>query len=185
MKIEVTYESVTLRSIQAEDAVFVTELRNNPKNNIFLSSTKPITVADQVEWINLYDQTSDGVYFIIQDNFTKISTGTISVYNLSSASSAAELGRFICTNPIHAIEAELMVMDFAFKIMRLETLVCKTVSENIKVWKQHYKFGFIDDGYEYMDNQRLKLKRQIITHEMYNRFDFSDLISLIKKFSSR
>ncbi|MCS7210752.1 MAG: GNAT family N-acetyltransferase, partial [Chloroherpetonaceae bacterium] len=91
---------VEVTEMDAED---IARLRSNPEINRFLSSQKPISVEEQVEWIRQNRKRGDNFYFKITDKQGAFK-GTISLYNIKNHE--AEFGRFIATNPINAVEAE-------------------------------------------------------------------------------
>jgi RimJ/RimL family protein N-acetyltransferase len=125
----------------------------------------------------------DGLYLKIIDKKTNDFCGTISVYQINDKNEDAEFGRYICTKTIQAIESELLLIQFAFETMRLKSIYCRTAELNPKVWKQHYEFGFVDNGMELLMNKQLYLKKQILTIEAYKNFNYSKIKELINRFN--
>jgi len=172
-----------LRSVTIDDAKFISELRSKPGVFKYLSSTRPITEKKQKEWLVKKLAKEAGHYFIIENKFTGEKKGTISLYNYDRSEKSAEFGRYICTDSIHALVAELLIIDFSFNVANMETIYCKTVESNFKVWKQHYKFGFTDEGNEYLENKNVKLNVQKLDRGGFKKFDYSKIENLIKRFS--
>lgn len=184
MEINLLGETTILRQVNLEDASFISQLRSDPKVYEFLSSSLPVSIEQQKEWIKKYNDFKDGYYLIIENSFLNKSVGTISVYNLNIVRREVEFGRFICVNSINAIEAEYLLLQFCFNVMYLESVYCRTVDSNIKVWKQHLSFGFKDIGFEKFPEKDLLLRRQSITRSEFLKFDYSKIISLVNRFKN-
>jgi RimJ/RimL family protein N-acetyltransferase len=168
----------SLLPVNVNDAEFVCELRNNPSNNIFLSSSNNVDVKQQINWILENKKTIDD-YFIIKDrNFNSV--GTISIYNKDNIS--AEFGRYICKNPLSALESVYLLLKYSFDFLNLEYIYCKTVIENEKVWKQHLKFGFKFDRIEFNTDINKEMVVQTISKETFKKFDYTWLNNIIDKF---
>jgi RimJ/RimL family protein N-acetyltransferase len=168
-----------LKAIKISDALDICGLRNNEANNIYLSSQLQINVEQQEEWINEYLSRKDGEYFVIHNLDAKI-VGTISLYNASNDS--AEFGRYICNNPINAIESEFLLLKYGFESLNLNRIYCKTVFANTKVWNQHTKFGFINRGEELDMRINQNVVIQEISKAEFNTFDYSWIHKLISRF---
>ena len=135
-----------LKSVQVSDALFISKIRNNPAINSYLSSQKEISLTAQSDWI-IKNLEVNNYYFIISNKKTNEKVGTISIYNIDEIKGKAEFGRYICLNPIMAIEAVLMLIRFGFQELELNEIYCRTDMRNLKVWNQHYNFGFKDAGF--------------------------------------
>lgn len=166
-----------LTSVSLADAEFICLLRNNSNNNRFLSSSEFISVSMQVKW--LQENINNDYYFKISNIINKTDVGTISLYNFNN--NIAEFGRYICSDSICAIESEMLLLEFGFNTLGLNEIYCRTALENQKVWKQHYKFGFIDCGKEYLEKRGLELIKQIITKDIFVNYDYSKIKNIIKK----
>ncbi|MBL7933732.1 MAG: hypothetical protein JNL60_17650, partial [Bacteroidia bacterium] len=95
----------------------------------------------------------------------------------------AEFGRYICQSPAQAIESEFLLLKYAFEVMNLKAVYCRTKRINERVWKQHYNFGFLDVGEELMEDFMLNV--QEITKEQFLNFDYSKILKLITRIASR
>lgn len=184
MEIRLIGEATILRQVNLEDALFISQLRSDSKIYKFLSSSSPISVKQQKQWLKNNVGSNDGYYFIIEDRKLLKSVGTISIYNLDILEGKAELGRYISLNPINAIEAELLILQFCFNVFQLDTVYCRTADKNQKVWKQHLSFGFKDVGFEDFEGKNLLLRRQAITRMQFKDFDYSKITSLINRFKN-
>ena len=114
---------------------------------------------------------------------TNKNTGTVSIYNLDYNYHTAEFGRYMCVDPLNAIEAELLILEFSFNIMLLDSLYCRTAIDNYKVWKQHTIFGFVDLGIEKNIVKNMSLKKQSISREIFQQFDYSSIHNIIERLS--
>jgi RimJ/RimL family protein N-acetyltransferase len=184
MEIRLIGEATILRQVNFDDALFISELRSNPKVYEFLSSSSPVTLEQQQQWLNKYFDSKDGYYFIIENPLLKKNVGTISIYDLNIMKREAEFGRYVSVNSINAIEAEYLLLYFCFNVMLLDSIYCRTANKNIKVWKQHLSFGFKDVGFENFQEKNLLLRHQAITRSEFLEFDYSKIISLISRFKN-
>lgn len=172
-------KNTILRPVRVDDAFSIIEMRNNPTINKFLSSNKTLTIEDQRDWLEANLGASDQYYFLVLNN-SGIVVGTISIYNIKNG--CAEFGRYICTNAVQAVEAELMILEFTFKHLGLSYLYCRTAQSNESVWRQHYRFGFTDCGIDFDPHLNFNLHIQGITREAYQAFDYSKIEQLINRF---
>ena len=171
----ITGSATLLSEVTIEDSPRICELRN--QNNKYLSSTKQITIVEQEQWITNNVKLNDNYYFkVIELNNMKI-VGTISLYDIKDG--AAEFGRYICNRTLQAVESELLILKFAFEIISLDRVYCRTVEENKSVWNQHYKYGFKDLKLEYFEKKDVYLKVQELTKEDYFKFDYSKIRKII------
>jgi RimJ/RimL family protein N-acetyltransferase len=184
MEIRIIGQTSILREVNLEDALFISQLRSCPKVYEFLSSSSPVTLEQQQQWLKKYFNSKDGYYFIIENPLLKKSVGTISIYDLNILKREAEFGRYVSVNSINAIEAEFLLLHFCFNVMHLDSVYCRTADKNIKVWKQHLSFGFKDVGYENFQENNLLLRRQAITRSAFLEFDYSKIIYLINRFKN-
>jgi len=183
MKITIQNINTILEPVAEADAAGICELRNNPSVNKFLSNSNSVSVEEQVRWIKTNEAKKDGFYFKIVDKMAQKFTGTISLYNIDNKKNEAEFGRYICTNSLQAIEAELLIIWFGFEVMRLQKIYCRTANDNKMVWNQHYKFGFADAGFENFESKNLLLRKQELTKEQFDQFNYNSIQKLIERFA--
>lgn len=172
-----------LMEINVDDAEEIVGLRNNPIFNKFLFQS-PISIKQQQNWIESNKLRNDNFNFKIVDTDEKFK-GTISIYEIEEK--RALFGRYICTNPVHAIEAEYLLLNFGFKHLQLDRIACHTNSRNSHVWKQHLKFGFRTLEVKNImvgDPPRIPVEAMIqeISAAQYYDFDYSAILKLIQKF---
>ena len=91
----------------------IVALRNDSKYNKYLFQTK-LTAENQIKWIENNKLKGDNFNFVILDKNDAFK-GTISIYDIQK--NRGEFGRFIATNPINAVESELLLLKFSFDIL--------------------------------------------------------------------
>jgi RimJ/RimL family protein N-acetyltransferase len=169
-----------LTEVTINDAETICNLRNDEKINKYLSSSEVISVIFQQQWIVNNQAKKDGHYFKIIDLYSNECCGTISIYNVSE--SKAEFGRYISTKSLQAIEAEYLILKFGFGSLKLNKIYCLTAIDNIKLWKQHYKFGFTDAGEELLKSKNILLKVQELTFDKFICTDYSFIEKILGRF---
>ena len=179
MVIRITGNATILEEATPDDAEIMCKLRNDPNNNRFLSSTKPITVPEQQEWMRSKAKKMDNIDFKIIDKKTGEVCGLVAIYDVKNH--VAEFGRYICTKPLQSMEAEYLVLKFGFDIMYLDMMYCRTMKDNKFVWNQHYKYGFKDIREEVLGPRQMLHKIQELTRDQFHQFDYSFIDKLISR----
>ena len=172
-----------LEEITESDAADMVKLRNDPSNNKFLFQ-KEIKLDEQIAWINKNKNSTDVVNFKVS-NLANEFKGTISIYNILEK--RGEIGRYIVTNPINAIEAEYLLLKFCFENLGLKAVYCQTNTENKSVWGQHIKLGFREKEKKDVkvgsyNNVIVHAIVQEITAEEYKAFNYENIMKLIRLF---
>lgn len=177
---EITGRRTLLREVTAADAEDICRLRNDPQVNRFLSSSEPVSAEQQTNWIIANKARNDGYYFKILERETLGFCGTASIYNVVNGE--ADFGRYVCTQPVQAVETEFLLMDYAFNTMNLDKLFCRTAEDNRRVWRQHITLGFRETGQELLPGKNLLIKVQELTRDEFLQHDYSFLQRLIDRF---
>ncbi len=168
-----------LREQSEQDAGDVIALRNNPDYNRYLSNPgQTSSVEDQISWLQREQEAGLNYNFSIflEEKFS----GTCSLYNITDYE--ADFGRYIATNPIAAIESEYLCLRFAFEQLGLQQVLCKTLTENEKVYRQHTRLGFETLGEGFDERVKKPLLLQAITVEAFRNFDYAPTLSMIQRF---
>jgi RimJ/RimL family protein N-acetyltransferase len=169
-----------LEPLTVDDAEDVLSLRNDPEYNRHLSHPgTSIRVEDQRLWLKDHCEREDEANFKIRLDGRFV--GTISLYDI--ADGTAEFGRYLAKNPIASLEAELLLLQFGFEGLRLESIFCKTLEANQKVWRQHESFGFDNRGLVTHPELGVPLVHQVLTLEQYQRRPFGKILELIERFA--
>lgn len=172
-----------LTEITEADAEAILRLRNDPANNRFLYQ-KPITSEEQVSWIKKNRSDASATNFKVTDLDNEFK-GTISIYNIEDG--RGEFGRYIVTNPVNAVEAEYLLLQYCFENLRLDAVYCQTNLENKSVWSQHTKLGFREvEQKEVIVGSfaatKVRAIVQEITAEEFRAFNYDKVLRLIKFF---
>lgn len=129
---------ISLKPVSIEDAEFILKLRLDNEKNKYIHKT-PNNIEAQREWIENQRSRSNDYYFLILNKEQK-PLGTISLYNLERSS--GELGRWISYgNAYENLESVLLLHQFAYQILNLESVYTCTKVENKKVIRFWNKFG--------------------------------------------
>jgi RimJ/RimL family protein N-acetyltransferase len=132
-------QAFRLRPYRKGDAEFTVALRTEPGNSKFLNSTSS-SVEDQHSWFHTYISRQDDYYFVIERCSNHQAVGTIALYNVDAAS--AEWGRWVLQDGSSAaIESTLLLYRFAFDILQLVEIYCRTIQHNIQVVSFHNSCG--------------------------------------------
>lgn len=173
---------VRIRPIIESDVAFMVNIRNKPENNRYLSNRdQTITIESQKEWMAKRYESIDSIDFIIEIIKDNRPVGCMAIYDI--VKEGAEFGRYIVENPMGAIEGELLGLRYAFDILNLDKIYCKTVQKNIKVWNQHTKLGFTHVGLDFDSRIQETRVLQSITKENFANFDYSAINKLLKRFA--
>jgi RimJ/RimL family protein N-acetyltransferase len=177
--IEIQGIKTNLIEVTEMDADEIIALRAQPQINRYLSSSKPITLQQQVEWIIENQKKGNSLYFKITDKHNHFK-GTISLYHINKVS--AEFGRFISISSLHALEAQYLLLKYAFDEKKIDCVHCKTIEENRKVWNMHSRYGFQTISVEEHQEPGKKLVVQELLAKDFHTFDYNPIFSLIEKF---
>jgi len=129
-----------------EDTDFILELHND--SNIgknFISRKELITREQHLRFMEKLTRKGD-LYFIIYEDTNRI--GTISLYDIDKVNRCAEWGRFVIKRnyPGRGAEALQLLIDKAFKELRLHKLYCTVLSYNTKIIELYKKCEFKIEG---------------------------------------
>lgn len=130
-----------LRPVTTDDAAFILSLRTNPNLNQYLN---PVSgkVEDQIKWIESYFVRENDYYFIVEKIKNNQPEGLISLYDIIPEKKEGEWGRWILKEESNAaVESASLIYDFAFSILKLERIYCRTVADNKKVCSFHDSCG--------------------------------------------
>lgn len=179
MIISLKGKATILEEVTPEDAQLLCDLRNDPQRNKFLSSTATISIEEQKAWTKMNAQKKDNFYFKVLDAKTGEFCGTVAIYDKQNG--RAEFGRYVCTEPIQAVESEYLLLKFGFDVMFLDTIYCRTVKDNKSVWNQHYKYGFKDIREEIVGPRKMLHMIQELDKEDFSSYDYSFIDKLIER----
>jgi RimJ/RimL family protein N-acetyltransferase len=158
--------NVRLRPVRTADAAFITWLRNLDyvKGRVGDSAQ---SVRVQEAWLKAYFKRAGDYYFIVE-TLGGISLGTHGIYDV--AGSSAEKGRHIMRPEVVAgLPNGILLIDYAFKKMRLTQIRSNCVSTNIPLHSLHRKCGFqrvgLKQAAQMIDGQPVDLVQYLLTAE--------------------
>lgn len=132
---------VYLQSVEKEDAGFICELRNNKTLNFYLNNN-PITLKDQLIYLNKFLNNAGNYYFIIK-NLSGKSIGTVKM-QITSNEEFTWGSWIINKGPISgALESALLIYEFAFFEKKLIKAVFDVRKDNLSTISFHKKMGAI------------------------------------------
>jgi len=156
---------IDLRSVNQDDASFILNLRLNENLNKYINKISG-SIEEQIAWINQQQSRNDDFYFIIQrKDGTPI--GTISLYHIEGR--IGEFGRWVSVgNPFENLESVILLYDFGFYNLNLDTIYSEIVRENIRVINFNRKFG-AEILNEFREYNGFIMQKAIMTRENYAR----------------
>lgn len=141
---------ISFISLKEEHLPLMVKWRNDPFISQMMFSRSKFTLKKQIEWFQKSKQDKSRVQFIIQDNKTKKLMGSIYLMHIDKKNAHCDWGYYIGEESFrmggHAIEAEYLILKYAFDKLSLNKVYCQTFSHNKKVIAIHNKFGFLTDG---------------------------------------
>ena len=143
-----------LRPVALRDAELIVELRSQAERSKYLNPITP-SVEQQSDWLKLYYQRAGDYYFVIRRQRDDYSEGLIGLYDVDSAKSRAEWGRWIIRQgSLAAIESALHIYGVGFERLGLVEVFCRTLAANSAVVSFHescglMRRGLIKDAFEF------------------------------------
>lgn len=139
--IDLSGPAFRLRPITDADAGLVLSLRGDSELNRYIHATPP-DLSEQLAWLARYYQRPGDYYFVIERRTTRAPEGVISIYDVDDRDSSGEWGRWMLKKgSLAAVESAMLIYQCAFERLRLETVFCRTVAENVKVVSFHDSCG--------------------------------------------
>jgi len=155
----------SLRSLGESDIEKVRMWRMAAHIQAQFPSDVTITAEQQRDWFRAISGRSDTEHYMI---CTKLDqpVGLIWLDNIEPTHGHAEFGFYLgevqAMNSGIAVEAELMILDHAFRSLELHKVYCESLISNAKVLRMHRRFGFSQDG--------------ILRHHAKKNGEFVDLV---------
>lgn len=138
--------NLTLRLIEANDAIYVHSLRTNPVYNKHLSEVTG-TIEDQRQWIDSYkarEATGQELYYVIERK-DGTRCGLVRLYDIEAE--CFTWGSWILdeNKPRKAaLESALLIYDIGFERLGCDRAVFDVRSDNIHTLAFHRRFGAIE-----------------------------------------
>jgi len=139
--------NVSLRPLEITDAELTLNWRQNVKAGCL--NRGATTVTSQRAWIKAHTREGEANFIIMHAG---LPAGMISLCNINFQRNSAILGRLLIgevklvANAPVAFEAELILADYAFNILKLHKLYGEIVAGNIAVIQFRKYIGYKTDG---------------------------------------
>lgn len=168
-----------LRPISEEDAELVVSLRSDARLGRYLHPGAQ-DVESQLKWFEQYFERPGDYYFVIERLDRSTPDGVIAIYGVDSTLMTGEWGRWILrAGSPAAVESAYLIYSVAFDVLRLESIVCRTVAENQKVVSFHDSCGLkmrrILPGHFVIAGRRL----DVVEHRLARR-DWPDIAAKLR-----
>lgn len=126
----------------------VVRLRNLPDVRYFLNLSEPANVEGQASWRMGYEKRDDDIMWLLRDKSGRF-CGTNRLYDINK--DAAEKGSQIVDPDFArllpaALESEVRIIEIAFKILKVPSVIATIREDNEKVKSMNNRFGFAPDG---------------------------------------
>jgi RimJ/RimL family protein N-acetyltransferase len=138
-----------LRALELSDGEKLRAWRNDPEiaNKFFSQDT--ISSTRQNTWMEMILNRTNGIEWMIELS-PHITIGTLGIEQLDYRNRHAEYVRLIIDKQYrqqgNAYEAEMLMLEYAFKYLNLNKIYCKAFCDNLEIVKLHYKTGFKEVG---------------------------------------
>ena len=128
-----------LRPVESRDAGTILDLRGDPARSRYINATTP-SVEAQLEWLAAYFERSGDYYWAVERRDDGAVEGFVGVYDVTGDS--AEWGRWVLRpGSLAAPESAWLVHEAGFGLLRLRSLVSRTLAENRPVVEFHSRYG--------------------------------------------
>lgn len=141
---------VILENLKEEHLEIMVKWRNDPDVSRYMFNQGVFTLEKQTEWYNKIINDETRKQFIILEKKTLTPIGALNIMDIDYTNSNADWGYYIGETGYRmggfAVEAEYLMLKYAFEILGLNKIYCRTLSNNMKVVSNHKKFGFSIEG---------------------------------------
>lgn len=135
---------IDLAPLGEEDLPAVVRMRNHPKMMYYFNQERELTLDGQKKWYYNYLKRSDDIYWVIKNKDGKV-IGTNRLYDIKS--DRCEQGSLMVDEAYTmsapcAAEAILLSLEFAYDILKVETVVNQDRYDNKNMNSITKRFGF-------------------------------------------
>lgn len=144
-------KQIYLRPITIEDTDNVLRWRNDQKIVENFIYRKPISKEEHLNWLHNKVEAGQVIQFIICDLSTDKPLGSIYLQNFNEESRQAEEGIFLGEEEAYGrgigTEAAKLMLEYAFKTLKLHKLTARVLSYNQGSRRMHEKAGYQQESY--------------------------------------
>lgn len=157
-------EEITLHPVEPDDADYFASLLDDPEVRRTIASDHPMSVADEREWIESFDEhTPDGMMLVICVDDEPV--GNVGLNQVVQRWGKGELGYMIepdAWNQGYATDAVGTVLDYLVDELRFEKLTARVFETNPASARVLEKVGFEHEGtfrdHAFVDGERVDLE---------------------------
>lgn len=170
---------IPLAQVHTADVV---RLRNSPHVRAFFDEKSDTTADSQQAFLESYLPKQNDLYWVITLKGGKV-IGTNRLYEIDETTgfkgSQTLDADYLCAGP-YALEADLLVIDFAFRVLGLSTVRALIRDDNTKVVSFNLKLGFTPE-------KQVDLRGRLYTQYKLDRAAFAPqpLLDLVAYFARR
>lgn len=138
---------VTLRPLIEDDAEMTFAWRHSDRAKLLQRGSN--TIGEQRAWINAKIK-ADELNFIIEYNSRPV--GMIALIDINNTHKSVQMGRLLIgdeewvANAPVAFEADLLLCDYAFDVLKMHKIYGDVMEENDGMLKTRYYLGYKKDG---------------------------------------
>ncbi len=142
-------ERVILRLLEMDDLPLTLSWRNQDNIRKWFIHTDIILDEKHYSWFERYSELdNDFVFMILAKDLENQPVGQISLYNINWEAGSAEYGRLMIGNPIaqgkgYAKQSTILLLDFAFNILKCREVFLEVKSDNISAMAVYKSAGFV------------------------------------------
>jgi RimJ/RimL family protein N-acetyltransferase len=144
-------EKIVLRLLTYDDTDLIVNWRNQSFIMENMINRAPFTTAGHQEWIRTMIETGKVVQFIILEKASKRPVGSTFLRDIDYDFEKAEYGIFIGEQDAHGrgygTEAAQLMLDYAFKTLRLHKIYLRLLAGNDGAERSYEKAGFRREAY--------------------------------------
>lgn len=141
---------ISLKLVEEKHLPLMVKWRNNPAVSEMMFDRSGFTLRKQIDWFKKTKNDLTREQFIIYENKNNHPIGAINLMSIDKTNSNCDWGYYIGEDDYrmggYAVEAEYLILKYAFDQLSMHKVYCQTFSYNKKVISIHSKFGFKTDG---------------------------------------
>lgn len=140
---------VRLRTVERGDLETLRAARNSPEVVRHFEGKVPITQGAQERWFERLGADDRSHYFVVESN-DGVFLGAANVKNIHWVHRHGDYGLYVVPgqgrNPLAAVEAAVLVLDFAFNTLNLHKVFGNIMSHNATSLRFNEGLGFVREG---------------------------------------
>ena len=175
--------TVRMRAVEERDAEVTFKMRSNPEKSKYIHGATG-TVEDQRSFICKQRQIPGDYLFLVED-IDGNPIGMKGVYNYDPQKNVVETGRFIgFGTPVQNTEALYLSFDFAFDILKVDTIVMSALEKNTVMRGMQDRFGVQVTHEVYDEAFGCCSMHSVLSREAY-AISRPKAVALVERFANR